>query len=79
MASTNPGAVQLHIPEAELGRHAYHQVHISDGACSVMLETRVGGDAPYAQGVAQIMAATAAHVLEDRVYPVMDFIHRGWL
>jgi 4-hydroxy-tetrahydrodipicolinate reductase len=45
----------------------------------VMLETRVGGDAPYAQGVAQIVAATAAHVLEDRVYPVMDFIHRGWL
>jgi len=70
---------QLHIPEAELGRHAYHQVRISDGACSVMLETRVGGDAPYAQGVAQIVAATAAHELEDRVYPVMDFIHRGWL
>jgi len=70
---------QLHIPEAELGRHAYHQVRIADGACSLALETRVGGDAPYAQGVAHIVVATAAHQLEDRVYPVMDFIHQGWL
>jgi len=70
---------QLQIPEAALGRHAYHRVQIDDGACSIQLETRVTGDAPYAQGVAQIVAAVAAHDLQDRVYPVMDFIGQGWL
>jgi 4-hydroxy-tetrahydrodipicolinate reductase len=82
IVSVRDAAVQrgaLQIPEADLGRHAYHQVRISDGACSVQLETRVTGDAPYAQGVAQIVAAVAAHTLEDRVYPVMDFIRQGWL
>jgi hypothetical protein len=70
---------QLQIPEAALGRHAYHRVRIDDGACHIQLETRVTGDAPYAQGVAQIVAAVAAHGLADRVYPVMDFIRQGWL
>ncbi len=82
IVSVRDAAVQrgpLQIPEADLGRHAYHQVRITDGACSLQLETRVTGDAPYAQGVAQIVAAVAAHTLEDRVYPVMAFIREGWL
>jgi 4-hydroxy-tetrahydrodipicolinate reductase len=70
---------RLQIPDADLGRHAYHQVVIQDGACSIQLETRVTGDAPYAQGVAQIVAAVAAHPLADGIHPVMDFIRQGWL
>jgi 4-hydroxy-tetrahydrodipicolinate reductase len=82
IVSVRDAAVQhtrLSIPEDALGRHAYHQVLIDDGACRIQLETRVTGDAPYAQGVAQIVAAVAAHPLDDRVYPVMDFVHQGWL
>jgi hypothetical protein len=69
----------LQIPEADLARHAYHQILIQDGPCSVKLETRVYGEAPYAHGVAQIIAAVATHALENRVYSVMEFIHNGWL
>jgi 4-hydroxy-tetrahydrodipicolinate reductase len=70
---------RLQIPEADLDRHAWHQVRIQDGACTLTLQSRVLGDAPYAQGVGQIVAATAAHPLEDRVYPVLAFIDQGWL
>jgi 4-hydroxy-tetrahydrodipicolinate reductase len=70
---------RLQIPEADLDRHAWHQVRIQDGACTLTLQSRVLGDAPYAQGVGQIVAATAAHPLEDRVYPVLEFIDQGWL
>ncbi|TXT37041.1 MAG: hypothetical protein FD135_3879 [Comamonadaceae bacterium] len=69
----------LQIPETHLARHAYHQVLIQDGSCSLKLETRVYGEAPYAQGVAQIVAAVSAHELENRVYSVMEFINKGWL
>ena len=69
----------LHIPEADLARHAYHQVLIQDGHCSLKLETRVYGEAPYAHGVAQIVAAVSANELENRLYSVMEFIHKGWL
>lgn len=69
----------LQIPEADLARHAYHQVLIQDGPCSLKLETRVYGEAPYAHGVAQIITAVATHELENRVYSVMEFINNGWL
>lgn len=69
----------LQIPEEHLGRHAYHQILIQDGACSLKLEARVLGDAPYADGVARIVAAVRARPLEFRRYSIMEFIANGWL
>jgi dihydrodipicolinate reductase len=69
----------LEIPEADLERHAFHQVMIHDGMCSVKLETRVYGEAPYAAGVSQIVAAAYGNKLESRLYSVMEFIRNGWL
>ncbi|TAK89409.1 MAG: dihydrodipicolinate reductase [Aquabacterium sp.] len=70
---------QCQIADADLARHAYHQILIQDGPCSVKLETRVFGDAPYAHGVDQIIKAAMTHELENRCYPVMTFIQQGWL
>ena len=70
---------QLEIPEAELERHAFHQVMIRDGMCSIKLETRVYGGAPYAAGVSQIVAAACGNRLEARLYSVMEFVNNGWL
>lgn len=70
---------ELHIPKEHLGRHAYHRIDIGDGLCSLTLETRVYGDAPYADGVARIVAAVRAHPLDKRRYSVMEFVHNGWL
>lgn len=70
---------ELHIPDEHLPRHAYHQVLIDDGLCSVKLETRVYGEAPYAHGVAKIVAAVQSHPLESRCYSVMEFVDNGWL
>lgn len=76
---TSVQRTQLEIPQAELERHAFHRVVIREGACSVTLETRVFGDAPYAEGVAQIVAAVSSHPLENRLYSVMEFVKSGWL
>ena len=70
---------QLEIPEPDLERHAFHQVIIHEGKCSVKLETRVYGEAPYAEGVSQIVAAASNHKLEGRLYSVMEFVKNGWL
>lgn len=70
---------QLQIADADLPRHAFHQILIQDGPCSVKLETRVTGEAPYAHGVDQIILAVMRHELENRCYPVMAFIQQGWL
>jgi hypothetical protein len=69
----------LQIPSQHLARHAYHHILIEDGPCSVALETRVYGDAPYADGVARIAAAVQARTLEDRPYQILEFIENGWL
>ncbi len=71
--------VELQIPETHLGRHAYHQILISDGACSLQLETRVYGESAYADGVSRIVAAVQAHALENRTYSVMEFVEIGWI
>ncbi len=70
---------ELGIPEADLPRHAFHRLSISDGACSLRLETRVQGEAPYAAGVSRIVEAVHGKALEKRLYPIMEFINRGWL
>ena len=69
----------LQIPEADLARHAYHQVLIQDGPCCLKFETRIYGEAPYVHGVTQIVTAVATHELDNRVYAVMEFINQGWL
>ena len=43
------------------------------------LETRVYGDAPYAEGVAHIVAAVRERPLENRRYAIIEFIDNGWL
>lgn len=70
---------EMKIPAEHLGRHAFHRIVIEDGLSSVTLETRVLGPAPYAQGVAQIVAAIQAHPLEDRLYKVTELVDKGWL
>ncbi|MDP5241102.1 dihydrodipicolinate reductase C-terminal domain-containing protein [Uliginosibacterium sp. 31-16] len=82
ISSVRDPAVQqgeLGIEAAYLARHAFHRIEIADAACRVRLETRVTGDAPYAAGVAQIVAAVAAHPLEARRYAIDEFIANGWL
>lgn len=69
----------LQIPVNHLARHAYHQLRIGDGVCSLTLETRVYGDTAYADGVALIVAAVQKQELENRLYSVMEFIDRGWI
>ena len=70
---------ELGIAPEDLARHAFHRIEIADAACAVRLETRVTGDAPYAAGVAQIVAAVAAQPLEARLYAIDEFIGKGWL
>jgi hypothetical protein len=69
----------LQIPPEHLARHAFHAVVIEDGACSIRMETRVYGDAPYAGGVAQIVAAVRQQALENRRYSILEFIDNGWI
>ena len=69
----------LQIPDAHLDRHAFHQVLIEDGACSITMETRVYGAAPYADGVARIISAIRSNELEDRVYELNEFVEDGWI
>lgn len=70
---------RLKIPPEHLGRHAYHRIEIEDQASSVVLETRVFGPAPYAEGLRRIIAAIGANPLENRRYNVVEFVQRGWL
>lgn len=69
----------LGIPVEHLSRHAYHRIEIQDHVGSIVLETKVFGQAPYADGVAQILAAVCANPLEHRRYNVMELIALGWV
>ena len=72
-------ASEFHIPNEHLTRHAFHRITIQDGPCSISMETRVYGDAPYASGVQQIIAAVSRRTLESRVYAITEFIENGWV
>lgn len=67
------------IPAEHLARHAFHRLVIEDGLSSVTLETRVFGPTPYAEGLARIVEAIAAHRLENRLYKVTEFIANDWV
>lgn len=74
---------KLGIPPDQLSRHAFHRIEIKDGSCSVTLETRVYGNAPYASGVQKILAAVCRRVLsgelQPRIYAITELIESGWL
>ncbi len=70
---------RLQIPAEHLARHAFHRLVIEDGLSSMTLETRVFGPAPYAEGLAHIVAAIGTHRLENRLYKVTEFIENDWL
>lgn len=67
------------IPQDNLARHAYHEITISDGECSIKLESRVCGDSPYSDGVSKIVVAAKKHELENRKYSILEFINQGWI
>lgn len=71
--------VALGIPDEHLARHAFHRILIEDGACSLTLETRVLGSAPYVAGVRRILQGLAGRRLDARVYPVHELLDAGWL
>jgi 4-hydroxy-tetrahydrodipicolinate reductase len=72
-------AAMLSISPANLARHAFHEIVIEGGGCTVTLQSRVEGATPYVDGVAAIAAAVSAHALENRIYEVTELIERGWL
>ena len=69
----------LGIPDADLGRHAFHRIEIGEGDCRLRLETLVTGGTPYAEGVRRIVDAALTHPLEPRCHDVVEFIDKGWL
>jgi 4-hydroxy-tetrahydrodipicolinate reductase len=69
----------LQIPPEYLSRHAYHRVEIEDHVGRIVLETKVFGPAPYAEGLAQIISAVRSNKLESRRYTIMEFIEHGWI
>lgn len=82
IASVRDPVVQrtaLDIPDQHLGRHALHRIVIEDGNCSVHLETRVLGSAPYVEGVRRILAGLQGRVLEPRVHAIDELLDAGWL
>jgi len=69
----------LQIPPEYLARHAYHRAEIEDHVGRIVLETRVFGPAPFAEGLAQILSAVRTNKLESRHYNIMEFIDNGWI
>lgn len=69
----------LAVPREHLARHAVHRVRISDGVCTVNLESRVMGSAPYARGVGELLRALRSRSLERRLYRVEELISAGWV
>ena len=70
---------ELGIPPGQLARHAVHRIEVDDGLCSITMETRVLGEAPYAQGVQRIIEAICQRELPKRVHTVTEFIENGWV
>ena len=69
----------LNIPQANLGRHAFHRIDIQDGPCMISMETRVYGESPYVSGVREIIRAIQQKTLQRRAYSINEFIESGWI
>lgn len=70
---------ELGISPAGLERHAFHEVVVRDGACTLRLQSLVDGEAPYVDGVASIVRAMFTHPLENRRYDVAELLENGWV
>lgn len=70
---------RLGFSQADLARHAFHEVVIEDGGCTLRLQSRVEGATPYVDGVASIARAASTQPLENRIYDVTELIEYGWL
>lgn len=70
---------ELGIAPESLERHAYHRIEIGDESTRLVIETRIVGNTPYAAGVAGIVEAIRANLLDNRLYHINEFIERGWL
>ena len=64
---------------AGCNRGAVLGARISDEVCTVNLESRVMGAAPYAHGVWQLLRVLPTRLLERRLYRVEELINAGWL
>lgn len=69
----------LQVPREHLARHAVHRIRISDGVCTLNMESRVMDTAPYARGVGQLLRALQTRTLERRLYRVEELISAGWI
>lgn len=69
----------LGFASADLARHAYHEVVIEGGGCTLRLQSRIDGPAPYVEGVASIVRAVSVHSLQNRLYDVTELIDLGWV
>ncbi len=70
---------RLQIPRECVARHAYHRIVIEDSFTSLSFESKVFGDAPYADGLATIVSAVLAQNLENRRYDIVEFVKNGWI
>jgi 4-hydroxy-tetrahydrodipicolinate reductase len=70
---------RLGISPEFLFRHAYHKIGIADANVSIVLETRVFGEAPYSSGLAQIIEGIYRRKLEPRIYDVVTLVQDGWI
>jgi hypothetical protein len=70
---------QMGIAAEHLGRHAYHRINISDGSVHLAIETKVLGQAPYAEGLVRILEGLDRKTLQPGKYDVVDLVDAGWL
>ena len=71
--------IDFAVPAEHLDRHAVHRICVSDGACTVHLEARVLGEAPYARGVGHLLRALESRRLAPGLHRVEQFVRDGWL
>lgn len=70
---------EVGIPPEHLSRHAVHKITITDGNVSVILETKVFGQAPYASGLGQIVEGLCKRELPAGKHEILTLIQNGWI
>jgi len=69
----------LGIPAEFLSRHALHRIQVSDGSATLVMETKVLGQAPYSSGLAQILEGLLVRDLEPGIHDVVTLVQNGWI
>lgn len=67
------------VPAEHLDRHAVHRISISDGGCTLRLEARVLGEAPYALGVGHLLRTLRSRQLAPGLHRIEQLVGDGWL